>query len=144
MKKLLLATGMLLTSRCRVSSGHSPACRRVARQLLVVLDEQSVGLSHQGRGEQNGGPSTLRADWRETSPPDRAHPRAILGHLGMFIVDATRSEAERLAACPESRTFQEDTAGEPSALPSCFSPNRFRRPTAMIRSPRSRSSADPQ
>ncbi|HZF07254.1 MAG TPA: S8 family serine peptidase [Thermoanaerobaculia bacterium] len=43
----------------------------------------------------------------------------------MFIVDATRSEAERLAGLPGVAHVQEDTAGEPSALPSCFSPTSF-------------------
>lgn len=92
-------------------------------RFIVVLDEQAVGLA----GKRPFNPkrtvdlTTRRA--RALAAESGIRPRAILGHLGMFVVETSRDEAERLAGLPGVAAVQEDVLAMPSAVQtSCFNP----------------------
>ncbi|HYN20992.1 MAG TPA: S8 family serine peptidase [Thermoanaerobaculia bacterium] len=118
--RTLLAGGLLLAASIQ------PALAEESRhRFIVVLDEESIGLAHELAADRQRTVTLTNRLARNVSAQGGVRPRAILGHLGMFVVDATRSQAERLANLPGVRLVEEDTLAEPSGLPSCFSPTTF-------------------
>ncbi|HEV2845496.1 MAG TPA: S8 family peptidase, partial [Thermoanaerobaculia bacterium] len=92
---------------------------------LVVLDEQAVGLTREGKVDRQRTLALTNQHARAIAAQSGVHPRAILGPLGMFVVDSTRNQAERLASLPGVLLVEEDTLTTVSALPSCFEPTSF-------------------
>ncbi len=92
---------------------------------IVVLDEQAVGLTGEGRANKKLTVDLTSRLMRDVSAKSGIRPRAVLSHLGMFVADATRSEAKLLARLPGVSLVEEDVLASPSALPSCFSPTTF-------------------
>jgi subtilisin family serine protease len=97
------------------------------RTYIVVLDKDAVALRRDNDKAVNRKvtrelTSTLV---RGIAAESGLRPRAILANLGMFVVDATPEQAEKLAARREVASVSEDAPAEPSALPSCFNPTSF-------------------
>jgi len=97
------------------------------RTYIVVLDEDAVALRRDNDKAVNRKvtrelTSTLV---RGLAAESGLRPRAILANLGMFVIDATPEQAEKLAARPGVASVSEDVPAEPSALPSCFNPTSF-------------------
>jgi subtilisin family serine protease len=125
--RALLAGGLTLATIAQpASAGGAGRPAEIPRAtFLVVLDGEAVGLSHPGVVNKRRTVALTNRLAGDLSARNGLRPRAVLSHLGMFLVDATQSEAERLADMPGVALVQEDVAGEPSALPSCFSPTSF-------------------
>jgi len=92
---------------------------------LVVLDEQAVGLTGKGMADRQRTHALTSRLTSDLAAHSGVRPSAVLGQLGMFVVEATRGEAKRLAGLPGVKLVEEDTLAMPSALPSCFAPTSF-------------------
>jgi len=124
---MLLAAGLALAA-----SIQSAAAQDVTRpgeeprhSFIVVLDGRAVGLTREGTVDRRRTVALTNRRVRDLAAESGIHPRAILGHLGMFVVDTTRGQAEKLASLSGVALVEEDTLAVPSALPSCFSPTTF-------------------
>ncbi len=125
--RTLLAGGLILAAFVQPASAQDAnRLGETARHsFLVVLDEQAVGLTREGTVDRQ---RTLALTIRlahDVSARSGVRPRAILGHLGMFVADSTRNQAEKLAGLPGVTLVEEDTLATLSALPSCFEPTSF-------------------
>lgn len=127
------STWMVLSGSLILAASVQPVCAQGAiptdeaprHSFIVVLDEESVGLTRKGSVDRQQTLALTTRLTRNISAASGVHPRAILSHLGMFIVDASQSQAERLVGQPGVMLVEEDTLTKPSALPSCFSPTSF-------------------
>lgn len=118
--RTLLAGGLALAASVQPALSQEPRHR-----FVVVLDEEAVGLAHERAVDRQRTVALTNRLARNLAAQGAVQPRAILGHLGMFVVDATARQAEHLANLPGVRLVEEDTMAEASGLPSCFSPTTF-------------------
>ena len=125
--RTFLAGSLLMAASAQpaLAQGATRPDEAPRHSFIVVLDEESVGLTHEGSVDRQRTLALTARLTRDISVQGGVRPRAILGHLGMFVVDASQSQAERLAGLPGVTLVEEDTLAKPSALPSCFSPTSF-------------------
>ncbi len=116
----------LVAGALALAISAQPALSQQTRhRFIVVLDDESVGLAHERAVDRQRTVNLTSRLARNISAQGGVKPKAILGHLGIFIVDATRSQAERLANLPGVRSVEEDRMAEESGPPDCFSPITF-------------------
>lgn len=121
---LLLAGAFALTASARPGLAQNLNAHHTAprHSYIVVLEEQSVGLTGEGPVNRKRTVDLTTRLIGDLSAKSGIRPRAVLSHLGMFVVDASPSQAKSLAKLPGVKLVEEDVLASPSALPSCFNP----------------------